>query len=96
MIGEPRDVYYAVSRAGWDETRMVSAVSGFKAAISFLAGGEYRYSPVSGLYAFGRRQGVVLPKIRSRIHNAQSLSAVADTDDPGGNARLDRADQPGH
>ena len=68
LIGEPIDIYYAVLRANWDETEVVTAGSGFKTAISFISGGEYRYSPVSSLYLFGRRQDIALQKIRKNIH----------------------------
>jgi len=36
--------------------------------MSFFSGGEYRYSPVSSLYLFGRRQDVALQRIRKNIH----------------------------
>jgi hypothetical protein len=68
IIGQPRDIYYAVLRANWDETEVVTAASGFKTAMSFITGGEYRYSPVSSLYVFGRSQDVALQKIRENIH----------------------------
>jgi hypothetical protein len=68
LIGQPRIMYYAVLRAQWDETEAVSAASGFKTAMSFITGGEYRYSPVSSLYLFGRDQDVALQKIRKNIH----------------------------
>ena len=68
MIGTPRDLYYAVLRAGWDETEAVTAASGFKTAVSFVTGGEYRYSPVSSLYVFGRKQDIALQKIRENIN----------------------------
>jgi len=68
VIGEPRDIYYAVIRAKWDETEAVTAASGFKTAMSFITGGEYRYSPVSSLYVFGRRQDIALQRIRKNIH----------------------------
>ena len=68
LIGEPMDIYYAILRAAWDETEVVTAESGWKTAMSFLTGGEYRYSPVSSLYLFGRRQDVALQKIRDNIH----------------------------
>ena len=68
MIGDALDIYYAVLRARWDETEAVSAASGFKTAVSFVTGGEYRYSPVSSLYAFGRKQDIALQKIRSNIN----------------------------
>ena len=68
LIGKPMDIYYAILRAAWDETEVVTAESGWKTAMSFLTGGEYRYSPVSSLYLFGRRQDVALQKIRDNIH----------------------------
>lgn len=68
IIGEPQDIYYAVIRAGWDETETVTAASGWKTAASFFTGGAYRYSPISSLYLFGRRQDVALQRIRENIH----------------------------
>jgi len=68
IIGEPDDLYYAVIRAGWDETEAVTAASGWKTAASFFSGGAYRYSPVSSLYLFGRKQDVALQRIRENIH----------------------------
>ena len=68
IIGEPQDIYYAVIRAGWDETETVTAASGWKTAASFFTGGAYRYSPVSSLYLFGRKQDVALQRIRENIH----------------------------
>jgi hypothetical protein len=68
IIGDPQDIYYAVIRAGWDETETVTAASGWKTAASFFTGGAYRYSPVSSLYLFGRKQDVALQRIRENIH----------------------------
>lgn len=68
IITNPDDLYYAVIRAGWDETETVTAASGWKTAASFLTGGAYRYSPVSSLYLFGRKQDVALQRIRENIH----------------------------
>jgi hypothetical protein len=68
LIGNPQDIYYAVIRAGWDETETVTATSGWKTAASFFTGGAYRYSPVSSLYLFGRKQDVALQRIRENIH----------------------------
>ncbi len=68
LVGEPGDIYYSVIRAGWDETEAVTAASGWKTAASFFSGGAYRYSPVSSLYLFGRKQDVALQRIRENIH----------------------------
>ena len=73
VIGDPRDVYYAFIRAGWDETETVYRGSAIRTAISFLFGGKYRYSPVSSLYVFGRAQDVALQKARSTIHERNHL-----------------------
>ena len=68
LVGDPADIYYAVIRAGWDETETVTAASGWKTAASFFTGGAYRYSPVSSLYLFDRKQDVALQRIRENIH----------------------------
>lgn len=73
LIGMPQDVYTAFIRAGWDETETVTATSGWKTAMSFLSGGEYRYSPVSSLYVFGRKQDVAFQKARDNIHERNHL-----------------------
>ncbi|UCH73723.1 MAG: LssY C-terminal domain-containing protein [Rhodospirillales bacterium] len=73
VIGDPEDVYYAFIRAGWDETESVYRASAIRTAFSFLFGGEYRYSPVSGLYVFGRSQDVALQKARGTIHERNHL-----------------------
>jgi len=54
IIGTPEDVYASFIRAGWDETETITGSTTFKTVRSFIGGGEYRYSPVSGLYVFGR------------------------------------------
>ncbi len=68
IIGEPMEFFYAVIRAGWDETEAISAASGYKTAVSFISGSKYRYSPVSSLYLFGRGQDIALQRIRSNIN----------------------------
>ena len=73
VIGSIDDVYYSFIRAAWDETEVVTVASGLRTAMSFLTGGEYRYSPVSSLYVFGRRQDVALQKIRKNIHERNHL-----------------------
>lgn len=62
------DVYHAFMRAGWDETETIYSGSAFQTSISALFGSEYRYSPVSALYVFGRPQDAALQKARGSIH----------------------------
>ena len=48
----------------WDETEIISLATCWKTARAFLLGSEYRYSPVSSLYLFGRSQDIALQHIR--------------------------------
>ncbi|MEP4145941.1 MAG: LssY C-terminal domain-containing protein [Halioglobus sp.] len=73
FVGEPRDLYYAFMRAGWDETETIYGSSLFKTAVSALTGGRYRYSPVSALYVFDRPQDAALQRARSSINERNHL-----------------------
>ena len=73
LIGKPKDIYTAFIRAGWDETEAISLSSLWKTAKSFLSGGEYRYSPISSLYVFGRPQDIAFQKARENIHERNHL-----------------------
>ena len=73
LVGEIRDVYYAFLRAGWDETETIYTRSLLGMAKSALSGSEYRYSPVSALYVYGRAQDVALQKARSNIDQRNHL-----------------------
>jgi hypothetical protein len=73
VIGEGEDAFQAFIRAGWDETETIYTASALKTALSFLFGGRYRYSPVSGLYVFGRQQDIALQKVRESIHERNHL-----------------------
>lgn len=73
VVGDGDDLYHAFIRAGWDETETVTAASAWRTAISYLFGKRYRYSPVSALYVFGRRQDVALQKSRGTIHKRNHL-----------------------
>lgn len=73
VIGEGEDVLHALIRAGWDETETIYSTSLWKTGKSFLFGGRYRYSPVSGLYVYGRPQDAALQKARGTIHERNHL-----------------------
>jgi len=73
IIGTPKDVYASFIRAGWDETETITGSTTFKTVQSFIGGGEYRYSPVSGLYVFGRPQDVAFQRARDNIHERNHL-----------------------
>jgi hypothetical protein len=73
VIGSLDDVYYAFLRAGWDETETITRSSLMKTFASFFTGGEYRYSPVSSLYVYGRGQDVAFQDARDNIHERNHL-----------------------
>ena len=73
VVGDHDDVLHAFVRAGWDETETIYFDSALKTGISFIFGGRYRYSPVSGLYVFGRPQDVAFQKARGSIHERNHL-----------------------
>jgi hypothetical protein len=60
-------------KAGWDETEVISPGSSWRTMKSFFSGGEYKYSPISALYLFGRRQDISLQKARDTIHERNHL-----------------------
>jgi hypothetical protein len=73
LIGDEEELYRAFARGRWDETEVVHPWSAWKTFASFLFGGRYRYSPVSELYVFGRRQDAALQKARGSIHERNHL-----------------------
>jgi hypothetical protein len=73
FVGEAKDLYYSLLRAGWDETETVYGKSVLKTGTSALFGSEYRYAPVSALYAFGRSQDAAFQRARSTINERNHL-----------------------
>jgi hypothetical protein len=68
FIGDAEAMHASLVRRGWDETETLRASSGWRTTVSFIFGGRYRYSPISPLYVFGRRQDVAFQKARGTIH----------------------------
>ncbi|MEE4173334.1 MAG: LssY C-terminal domain-containing protein [Xanthomonadales bacterium] len=73
LIGFPGEVYTAFIRAGWDETEAITGSTTWKTVKSFFSGENYRYSPVSSLYALGRPQDVAFQWTRQNIHERNHL-----------------------
>ena len=73
LIAWPMDVYTAFIRAGWDETETITGSTTWKTIRSFFSGENYRYSPVSSLYALGRPQDVAFQWTRENIHERNHL-----------------------
>lgn len=73
LIGNAEELFPAFVRRGWHPAEKNYLESARKTIYSFLLGSHYRYSPVSPLYAFGRKQDVALQKARGTIHQRQHL-----------------------
>jgi len=73
LIGDEDAVMGSMTEQGWDPTHIIGSESVSKTVRSFLFGGQYRYSPVSPLYYFGRQQDLALQKVRSTIHQRNHL-----------------------
>jgi hypothetical protein len=71
VIASPRALL-AFTRAGWDETELLTWSSAWKTFKAFF-GGEYKYSPMSALYYDGRAQSLGLQKARDTIHERNHL-----------------------
>lgn len=72
VIGEFAAILGAFG-ARWDETEIITLATCWKTLRAFLFGGEYRYSPVSPLYLFGRSQDFALQRIRTSINERLHL-----------------------
>jgi hypothetical protein len=72
VIGEFESVISAFA-ARWDETETITLATCWKTGRAFLLGSEYRYSPVSSLYLFGRNQDVALQRSRRSINERLHL-----------------------
>lgn len=67
------DIKKPFIKAGWDETEVLTAGSAWRTVKAFF-GGEYKYSPMSALYVFGRPQDVGLQRARdTTIHERNHL-----------------------
>lgn len=59
--------------ARWDESETITIATCWKTVRAFLLGSQYRYSPVSPLYLFGRSQDVALQRSRRSINERLHL-----------------------
>ncbi|WP_340119816.1 LssY C-terminal domain-containing protein [Pelagibius sp. 7325] len=63
----------AMVAGGWDLSETVTQASALKTLGSFLFGAIYRYSPVSDLYVFGRKQDAAFQIARDDIYERNHL-----------------------
>jgi hypothetical protein len=67
VLGE-FDTILSAFTSRWDECETITLDTCWKTVQAFLFGREYRYSPVSPLYLFGRSQDIALQRIRHSIN----------------------------
>ena len=72
VIGEFATLLSVMS-ARCDESETVTVATCWKTATAFLLGSQYRDSPVSPLYLFGRSQDVALQRSRRSINERLHL-----------------------
>lgn len=72
VIGEFSTVLSAFG-ARWDQTETITLATCWKTLRAFILGSEYRYSPVSALYLYGRSQDFALQRIRHSINERLHL-----------------------
>ncbi len=72
VVGEFETILSAFA-ARWDESETITLATCWKTARSFLLGSQYRYSPVSPLYLFGRSQDVALQRTRRSVNERLHL-----------------------
>jgi len=73
LIGTEEVTYSSLIAAGWDETETVTSASAVRTTMSFLFGSAYRYSPISDLYVFGRKQDGAFQITRADIDERNHL-----------------------
>lgn len=72
VVGEFEELLSAFV-ARWDESEIITLDTCWKTLRAFLLGSQYRYSPVSGLYLFGRSQDIALQRSRRSINERLHL-----------------------
>ena len=73
VVGGEEPAFRAFAARKWDATEEMTWGARWRTVKAFLMGSEYRYSPISSLYTFGRRQDIALQKARSTIHERNHL-----------------------
>ncbi len=73
LIADVETALTGLVSGGWDSAEGVTAASAIETTMSFLFGTSYRYSPVSDLYAFGRKQDAAFQIARADIHERNHL-----------------------
>ena len=66
-------LFPALISVGWDETEILDTYTAFRTIGAFFSGENYRHSPVSPLFVYGRRQDAAFQKVRENINARNHL-----------------------
>jgi hypothetical protein len=73
IVGDTNDIVPALVRRGWHATEIIWSQALYSTFKSFLLGERYRYSPISSLYLYGRKQDVGWQKARRTINERNHM-----------------------
>ena len=73
LIGDTNDIVPALVRRGWHATEVIWSEALKRTIKSFLQGERYRYSPISPLYVYGRKQDIGWQKARGTINERNHM-----------------------
>lgn len=73
LVGEINEILPALIRRNWHATEIVWTRSLMRMLKSFLKGERYRYSPISALHFYGRRQDIGFQKARGTINERNHM-----------------------
>jgi hypothetical protein len=73
LVGSKNDILAALTRRNWHPTEIMWSQAIWRTFKSFLQGERYRYSPVSPLYVYGRRQDIAWQKARGTINERNHM-----------------------
>jgi hypothetical protein len=73
LIGERNDILPALVRRNWHATETTWSQAIIRTIKSFLMGERYRYSPISPLYVYGRRQDIGWQKARGTVNKRNHM-----------------------
>ena len=73
IIGDANDIVPALVRRGWHATEVIWSSAILRTIKSFLLGEPYRYSPISPLYVYSRRQDIGWQKARGTVNERNHM-----------------------
>jgi len=73
LIGDGNDIAPALIRRNWHATEVIWSKAIWQTINSFFRGKHYRYSPISPLYVFGRKQDIAWQKARRTINERNHM-----------------------